>query len=64
MQSSVYTWTKALREQEKQERDAEIARLRDEGMTQQEIADEVGIERSTVAKNVKDSRTGKIHKDA
>ena len=60
--SSVYSWTKALREQEKQERDAEIARLRDEGKTQQEIADEVGVERSTVAKNVKDSRTGIIHK--
>ena len=43
--SSVYSWTKELREQKKQERDAEIARLREEGMTQQEIADEVGVER-------------------
>ena len=34
--SSVYSWTKALREQEKLERDAEIARLREEGKTQQE----------------------------
>ena len=60
--SSVYSWTKELREKKKQERNAEIERLRDEGKTQQEIADEVGIERSTVAKNVKDSRSGKNHK--
>lgn len=60
--SSVYSWTKELRERERQARDAEIARLHEEGMTQQEIADEVGIERSTVSKNVKDSRTEKIHK--
>ena len=60
--SSVYSWARELRAQEKQERYAEIARLREEGMTQQEIADEVGIERSTVAKYVKDSETGKIHK--
>ena len=33
--SSVYSWTKEQREKEKQERDAEIARLREEGMTQQ-----------------------------
>ena len=57
-QSSVYSWTKALREQEKQERDAEIARLRDEGKTQQEIADELEIGRSTVAEIVGDSKTG------
>ena len=61
--SSVYSWTKELREQKRQERDAEIERLRDEGKTQQQIADELGIERSTVAKNVKDSKTGKSHKE-
>ena len=60
--SSVYGWTKELRDKEKQERGAEIARLREQGMTQQQIADEVGIERSTVAKTVKDSKTGEIHK--
>lgn len=59
--SSVYSWTKALREKEREARDAEIARLREEGKTQQEIADEIGVERSTVAKNVKDSKTGNIH---
>ena len=47
--SSVYSWTKELRDKEKEERDAEIARLREEGMTQQQIADEVGVRQSTVA---------------
>ena len=32
--SSVYSWTKEVREKQKQERDAEIARLRKKGMTQ------------------------------
>lgn len=58
--SSVYSWTKALRESSRQERDAEIQRLRDEGMTQQEIADEVGVRQSTVAEIIDNSRTGKI----
>ena len=57
--SSVYSWTKELREQEKQKRDADIARLREEGMTQQQIADELGITQGTIAKNIPDSRTGK-----
>ena len=62
--SSVYSWTKELREQERQERDAEIARLREEGMTQQEIADELGVVQGTVAKNIPDSETGKWNKEA
>ena len=57
--SSVYSWTKEQREQEKQERDAEIVRLREEGMTQQEIADELGVAQGTIAKNILDSKTGK-----
>ena len=61
--SSVYSWTKELREQEKQERDAEIARLREEGMTQQQIADEVGVRQSTVAEIIENSKTGKIDKE-
>lgn len=56
--SSVYGWTKGLREREKQERDSEIARLRDEGLTQQEIADELGVAQGTIAKNIPDSKTG------
>ena len=56
--SSVYSWTKELREKIKQERDAEIARLREEGMTQQEVADELEMGRSTVAEIVGDSKTG------
>ena len=61
--SSVYSWTKELRERQKQERDAEIARLREEGMTQQEIADETGVPRGTIARNVQNSRTGKTNKE-
>ena len=57
--SSVYSWTKELRDKEKEERDAEIARLRDDGLTQQQIADELGIAQGTIAKNIPDSKTGK-----
>ena len=62
-QSSVYSCTKELREKEKQERDAEIARLRDEGRTQQKIADETGVPRGTIARNVQNSNTGKMNKE-
>ena len=61
--SSVYSWTKELREQEKQERDAEIARLREEGMTTREIADEVDVDHTTVAAVLENSRTGKIQQE-
>ena len=61
--SSVYNWTKELRDKEKEERDAEIARLREEGMTQQQIADEVGVRQSTVAEIIENSKTGKIDKE-
>ena len=56
--SSVYSWTKELRENEKQERDAEIARLREEGKTTREIADEVDIDHATVARTLQNSKTG------
>ena len=56
--SSVYSWTKELRDKEKEERDAEIARLREQGMTQQQIADELGVAQGTIAKNIPDSKTG------
>ena len=62
--SSVYGWTKELREKVKQERDSEIRRLRDEGKTQQKIADALGVDRSTVARNVQDSKTGILHDEA
>ena len=48
--SSVYRWTKEHREKKKQERDAGIQRLREEGMTLQEIADQVDAPLSTVAR--------------
>ena len=56
--SSVYSWTRELRDKDKQERDAEITRLREQGMTQQEIADELGVAQGTIAKNIPDSKTG------
>ena len=61
--SSVYSWTKELREKEKQERDAEIERLRDEGKTLQEIGDELKIDFSTAARNLQNSKTGKLQKE-
>ena len=54
--STVYRWTTELRSQEKEERESEIQRLRDDGLTQQEIADELGMGRSTVAEIVGDSQ--------
>ena len=53
--STVYRWTKEHRDQERLERDSEIARLRDDGFMQQEIADELGIAQSTVAEIIGDS---------
>ena len=46
--NTVYRWTKALREQDKQERDQAIIDLRDAGKTHREIAAELGIPRQTV----------------
>ena len=56
--SSVYSWTSELRERERKERDAEIVRLREEGMTTREIADEVDIDHATVARTLQNSKTG------
>ena len=61
--SSVYSWTRELREQEKQDRDGEIARLRDEGMTTREIADEVGVDHTTVAAVLENSQMRKIQQE-
>jgi len=47
--STVYRWTKELREQDKDERDAEIQRLRDEGYSQQEIADLFQVAQRTIS---------------
>ena len=47
--SSVYRWTKEHREKEKQERDAEIHRLREEGYSQQEIGDELKVAQRTIS---------------
>ena len=61
--SSVYSWTKELREKQKQERDAEIAHLSEEGKTTREIADEVDLDHATVARALQDSRTGKMRQE-
>ena len=53
--STVYRWTRELREQDRQERDVEIQRLREDGLTQQEIADALEIAQSTVAEIIGDS---------
>ena len=47
--STVYRWTRELREQDKEERDVNIHRLRDEGYSQQEIADELQVAQRTVS---------------
>ena len=58
--SSVYRWTKEHRETIRQERDAEIQRLRDAGKTQQEIADELGVPQQTISdRHTEDSQMGK-----
>ena len=47
--NTVYRWTKAQREEAKQERDSEIQRLHDKGKTQQQIADELDLPQKTVS---------------
>ena len=61
--SSVYGWTKEVRGKAKQERDAEIERLREEGKTLQEIGDELDIDLSTAARNLQNSKTGKMQNE-
>ena len=61
--STVYRWTRELRDREREEREREIERLRAEGQTQQEIASELGIDQSTVARNMQDSQIGISHKE-
>ena len=46
--NTVYRWTKAHREQNKQQRDKAIIDLRDAGKTHQDISDELKIPRRTV----------------
>lgn len=57
--SSVYRWTQGLRVRRKQTRNDKIIRLRDEGKTTQEIADKVGVDRTTVAMVLRFSQMGK-----
>ena len=62
--SSVYRWTKEHRERIKQERDNEIERLREDGMTLQEIAEEVDMPLSTVARTSQISQMRKTGNEA
>ena len=56
---SVYRWTTDYRGKQRQERDAEISRLRDAGMTLQEFADKVDMPLSTVARTTQISQMRK-----
>jgi len=47
--STVYRWTTELRDQDKEERDIRIHHLRDEGYSQQEIADELQVAQRTIS---------------
>ena len=58
--SSVYGWTKEVRDKAKQERDDKIACLQAEGKNLQEIGDELDIDATTVARNLQNSKTGKM----
>ena len=62
--SSDYSWKKAPREQQKQERDAESERLRDEGMTTRAIADTVDLDHATVARALQSSQLGILQQQA
>lgn len=57
--SSVYRWTQDRRVTRRLERNAEIARLRDKGRTTREIAGEVDVDHTTVAKVLGNSQMGK-----
>ena len=50
--NTVYRWTKAYRDKVKQERDQAVIALAEEGKTQQEIADDLGIPQQTVSRIV------------
>lgn len=47
--STVYRWTTELRDRDKEKRDKRIHRLRDEGYSQQEIADELQVAQRTIS---------------
>ena len=47
--NTVYRWTKAQREEAKQERDQDVIALAEEGKTQQQIADELDLPQKTVS---------------
>ena len=49
-----------LREREKHERDAEIARLQAEGKNLEEIGEELDVDATTVARNLQNSKSGKM----
>ena len=62
--NTVYRWTKAQREEAKQEREQAILDLADEGKTQKEIADELRIDQATVSRIMQNPQMGEMHKDA
>lgn len=60
--STVYDWVGHILAREKEERKAKALRLTMLGWTQQQVADALGVERSLISRDVKDSGTGNIHK--
>lgn len=57
--SSVYRWTKELREKQKKGRDAEIQRLREKGMTTRESGEKVDVDHTTVTAVLENSQMRK-----
>jgi transcriptional regulator with XRE-family HTH domain len=62
-QQSVSNWIKDIRAGQKGSRENMIYRLDFLGWTQQEIADVVKLERSSISKNVNSGNFSKIHND-
>ena len=57
--TAIYAWTKEQRDEEKAQRDHDVMRLFRKGMSQLQIAEELGINRKTVASIVPNSENGK-----
>ena len=60
-QQRVSEWIKDIRARQKASRDSVIVRLSRLGWTQEEIAEKVGLERSSISIIVNNTESGKIH---
>ena len=57
---SVYIWTKEYRASKKQERQDEMNRLHEQGLTKKQIADQLGIDATTVGRNLQNRKSAKV----